>query len=117
MTRRWNANSEPYNAYLSPRQIDQLKPENAFYTTEFGDRCERHYCGACGECHAMNACTSTRLLEYVTGTSLPDAAFHASEAYVIDDYVQRRLQVEQRKLRLEHHCKPMRPFPFPHNIG
>ncbi|VDD74476.1 unnamed protein product [Mesocestoides corti] len=94
-------------------QLAQTKPKNAFYTTEFGTKCHRYYCAACGECHPMNECASRRLVEHITGTGLPDAAFRASEAYVIDDYVQGKFQVERRKLRREHHCKPTESFPFP----
>ncbi|VDL36622.1 unnamed protein product [Hymenolepis diminuta] len=103
MSRHCDVNSEPYNAYLTPNQIKNLKPKNVFYTTDLGIKCGRYYCAVCGECNLAVSNPSTRFIDYLTCTTLPDAAYHATEAHIINDYVQERFREERRKLYEDHH--------------
>ncbi|VEL31990.1 unnamed protein product [Protopolystoma xenopodis] len=59
-----------------------------FYTNSH--RCKRYGCAVCGGINPANNRPVVRVTEWVTGTTLADALFHANETYVIDDFTERR---------------------------
>ncbi|VDN96484.1 unnamed protein product [Rodentolepis nana] len=102
MPHQRDLNTEPYNAHLTPNQIKNLRPKNVFHTTDLGTKCGRYYCAVCGECNPAVSDPSTRCMDYVACTTLPDTLYHATEAHIIDDYVQQRFREKRRKLYDRH---------------
>ena len=92
MSHRSGRDAEPNTAYVNPILIDFYKPQSLYYTTRSELECRRFFCSVCGEMHPANVHHGQRVMEWITGTTLPDALSNASEAKKIDDMVQARYQ-------------------------
>ncbi|CAH8589931.1 unnamed protein product [Heterobilharzia americana] len=100
MTRCEINSDEAYLAYLTQGQIDELyqshedhrcvpPPPPQFYTTRTGLECRRYFCQVCGPLAKTNlktgpSCvknigTLQRRLDWITGTTLPDALTRSRE--------------------------------------
>ncbi|CAH8853033.1 unnamed protein product [Trichobilharzia szidati] len=94
---------EAYTAYLSGQQVDELyrskedhqcipPPPPQFYTTRSGLTCRRYYCQVCGPLARTNLKTGPacikyigklqRQMDWISGTTLPDALTRSREAMV-----------------------------------
>lgn len=69
--------------------IEYYEPTTLFYTTRTGMESRRFFDAVNGELHPTHSSHGQRVLEYITGTSLPDALARSREAYIIDEKVQR----------------------------
>ncbi|THD28750.1 hypothetical protein D915_000385 [Fasciola hepatica] len=114
MARRSGTETESYAAYLSRGEVDDLysklrdratnhssllAPPPQFYTTNSGMKCCRYCCSVCGPKAKVNWCHGApaqlaagheqRNLEWISGTTLPDALSRARTAQMIrDDFLQ-----------------------------
>ncbi|KAF5405862.1 hypothetical protein PHET_00584 [Paragonimus heterotremus] len=100
MARRTGLLEEPYDAYLTNRQISEVyklvrdqyhrqPPAPQFYGTRTGMTCRRYLCNVCGplsngnlHCGDIRTRETGRLqrkLEWITGTTLPDALIRARQ--------------------------------------
>ncbi|CAH8584486.1 hypothetical protein MS3_00010883 [Schistosoma haematobium] len=97
MTRSTINTDESYIAYLTEQQISELyQPPTDhqyiphFYTTRTGLECRRYFCEVCGPLAKSNLKTGSpnvkytgalqRQLDWIAGTTLPDALTRSHEA-------------------------------------
>ena len=77
----------PY--HLLADMIDYYEPRTLFYTTRTGMESRRMFDAVNGELHRTHTSHGQRVLEFITGTTLPDALARSREAYIADEKVQR----------------------------
>ncbi|CAH8583799.1 unnamed protein product [Schistosoma rodhaini] len=99
MTRSTINRDESYLGYLTERQIGELyqlptdhQSVPHFYTTQTGLECRRYFCEVCGPLARSNLKTGStnikhagalqRQLDWIAGTTLPDALTRSREAMI-----------------------------------
>ncbi|PAA61838.1 hypothetical protein BOX15_Mlig022973g1 [Macrostomum lignano] len=89
MAKKTGRDTEPYTGFVEDPQLEFYgPPKSLFYTTSSGMQCKRYYCSTCGPLHRVQQCSSQRTMEYMNGTTLPDALWKSRQAYRIDEAVQ-----------------------------